>query len=296
MNLDQSGYAGRVFDPVQLKSFLMVAETGGFTSAGRRLGLQQSTVSQHVRRLEEAAGRRLFLRDTRSVELTAEGEVMLGFARSILDTNERAARYFTNSPVRGRLRFGASEDLVVSELPHILRSFRRAHPMVDLELTVELSGILHEQLAAGALDLVLAKRLGEGDGGRLVWREPLAWAAAEDFRLEPGQPVPIIVYPPPSITRARVIEVLGRSKRPWHIACTSGSLSGLTAAALAGLGVMAHVQGLVPQGLRPVKEDLPPLGDTEFVLSAGRAGQREPGRTLAEAILANGDRLRRGGR
>jgi DNA-binding transcriptional LysR family regulator len=283
-----------VFDPVQLRSFLAVAETGGFTSAAHRLGLRQSTVSQHVRRLEEAAGRRLFLRDTHSVELTGEGEVMLGFARGILDAQERASAYFARSPVRGRLRFGASEDFVLSELPQVLRTFRRTHPQVDLELTVGLSGVLHEQLAAGGLDLVLAKRLGQGGGGRLVWREPLVWVAAGDFRLEPEQPVPLIVYPPPSITRARAMRVLDEAGRPWRIACTSGSLSGVRAAALAGLGVMAHARGLVPDGLRQVGAGvLPELGSTEFVLTGGRAAEREPARSLGEAILANGDRLRR---
>ena len=68
-----------MLDPVQLASFLAVAQTRNFTEAGRRLGLQQSTVSQHVRKLEEAAGRRLFLRDTHSVQLTDDGEAMTGF-------------------------------------------------------------------------------------------------------------------------------------------------------------------------------------------------------------------------
>ena len=48
-----------MFDPVHLESFLAVAQARNFTEAGRRLGLQQSTVSQHIRKLEESAGRRL---------------------------------------------------------------------------------------------------------------------------------------------------------------------------------------------------------------------------------------------
>ena len=71
-----------VFDPNLLATFVTVAKARSFTEAGRRLGLQQSTVSQHVRRLEEAASRRLFVRDTHSVALTADGEAMLGLAQS----------------------------------------------------------------------------------------------------------------------------------------------------------------------------------------------------------------------
>src|SRR3546814_12017134 len=81
----------------------------------------------------EAAGRRLFARDTHRVALTADGEAMLGFARSILETGERARQYFEGSKIRGRLRFGVPEDFVLSGLPDILREFTRIHPLIDLE-------------------------------------------------------------------------------------------------------------------------------------------------------------------
>src|SRR3954462_10450852 len=74
-----------MFEPTQLRTFLTAAQTLSFTQAAHRLGLRQSTVSQHVRRLEEAAGCRLFLRDPHGVELTEDGEAMLGFARPILE-------------------------------------------------------------------------------------------------------------------------------------------------------------------------------------------------------------------
>ena len=189
-----------MFDPVQLESFLAVAQTHNFTEAGRRLGLQQSTVSQHIRKLEESAGRRLFVRDTHRVTLTADGEAMTGFAQSIIDTNQRAARYFAGSQLRGRVRFGASEDFVSTRLPELLRDFMRQHALVDLELKVGVSATLYEYLDAGELDLVLAKRRAGEDRGQLVWRDRLAWVSAPGVRVEP--PVPLILYNAPSITRA----------------------------------------------------------------------------------------------
>ena len=293
-----------MFDPVLLRSFLAVAETGGFTAAGRRLGLQQSTVSQHVQRLERAADRQLFLRDTHSVELTGEGETMLGFARSILDAHERATAYFAGPRVSGRLRFGVSEDFAVTELPQVLRTFRHSHPQVDLQLTVGLTGVLNEQLAEGTLDLVLGKRVAGGTGGgrtlwsnRTVWRDRLVWAAGEDFRMEPdgGGALPLIVYPPPSVTRARALAALDRAARPWRITCTASGLSGMIAAARAGIGVVAHSLSLIPPGLRPLPADagLPDLGSTDFVLTGGRGADSEPARALVDAVLANGARLSR---
>ncbi|MFE3068290.1 LysR substrate-binding domain-containing protein [Streptomyces sp. NPDC059247] len=288
-----------MYEPTQLRTFLAVAQTLSFTRAAGRLGLRQSTVSQHVRRLEAATGRPLFVRDTHRVALTEDGEAMLGFARTILQAHERAAAFFGGTRLRGRLRFGASEDFVTTRLPEILESFRREHPEVDLELTVELSGTLQARLAAGRLDLILAKRRGAESGGLLVWEDALIWIGAPGLRLDPDRPVPLILYPPPGITRARALEALEAGGRAWRIACTSSSLSANVAAARAGLGVMVHTRGMVPPGLVPVpaRAGLPDLGEVGFVLRGG--GRDGPGReaadALAEAILAGGDRLHRPG-
>jgi DNA-binding transcriptional LysR family regulator len=288
-----------MYDPTQLRTFLAVSQTLSFTQAAHRLGLRQSTVSQHVRRLEDATGRQLFTRDTHSVELTEDGEAMLGFARRILQVHEQATAFFTGTRVRGRLRFGASEDFVLTRLPEILEGFRYDHPEVDLELTVELSGTLHEQLAAGKLDLVLAKRRPEDPRGELVWRDDLVWIGAERLRLDADRPVPLIVYPPPGITRARALQALEREGRAWRIVCTSGSLNGLIAAARAGLGVMAHSRRLIPPGLfrLPDRAGLPDLGKVDFVLVHGRrrGTAEEAANALATAVLAGGERLRRRG-
>jgi DNA-binding transcriptional LysR family regulator len=284
-----------MLDPDHLESFLAVAQTRNFTEAGRRLGLQQSTVSQHIRKLEQAAGRRLFARDTHSVLLTADGEAMTGFARSILDANARARAYFEGSQLRGRVRFGASEDFVSSRLPELLRAFVRRHALVDLELTVGLSARLYERLDAGELDLVLAKRRAGDEGGRLVWRDRLAWIGAPGTHVDPAQPMPLILYTPPSLTRAMALEALERDGRPWRIVCSSSSQSGLRAAALAELGIMLQARGLIPDGLveMPASARLPDVGDVEFVVQTARKAMRGPAAELAQAILTNGDRLQR---
>lgn len=117
-----------MFEPVQLRSFLAVAETLSFTKAAERLGLAQPTVSQHVRKLEAAAKRVLVARDTREVRLTDNGDAMAGFARSILAAHDSAARYFSGSAMRGRLRFGTADDLAITGLPpRILREFRQLY-------------------------------------------------------------------------------------------------------------------------------------------------------------------------
>ena len=279
-----------VFDPNLLATFVTVAQARSFSEAGRRLGLQQSTVSQHVRRLEEAASRRFFVRDTHSVALTADGEAMLGLAQGILKANERARRYFAGSELRGRVRLGASEDFVQSRLPEVLRELTRVHRAVDLELTVGLSSGLLEALDTGQLDLVLAKRRPGEDRGQLVRREKLVWLGSDPALADPDRPLPLILYPPPGISRAIALEVLERAGRSWRIVCTSSSFSGLNAAALAGLGITVQGDGFVPAGLT-VLPGLPDLGHIEFVIAGPGRTLRGPADALATAILDNAYRL-----
>ncbi|WP_191246605.1 LysR family transcriptional regulator [Amycolatopsis deserti] len=282
-----------MLDPVWLRTFLTVAETRSFTRAGQRLGLRQSTVSQHIRKLEEATSQQLLLRDTHSVSLTPDGEAMIGFAGTILEDIDRALAYFAGPELRGRVRFGASEDFVVGPLPEILREFRRLHPLVDLELTVDLSGVLYEKLRAGELDLVLGKRRAGDESGSPLWTDPLVWVGREGFALEPGAPVPLIAYPPPSITRARALESLQDNGKPWRIVCTSGSLNGLRAAALAGLGVVVFARSLIPAGLveLPAGHGLPDPGEVQFLLTTRSATPRGPTAALSDAIRAEASRL-----
>ena len=284
-----------MLEPILLRTFLTVAETRSFTQAAERLGLRQSTVSQHIRKLEATVGRRLFVRDTHSVTMTADGEAMIEFARNILAANQRAERYFAGSQLRGRLRFGTSDDFVASRLPEVLRDFVRTHPLVDVELTVGLSGELNEKLGRGELDLVCGKRRPGEDRGRLVWRDRLVWVSGELHPLDPSAPAPLILYPPPSISREMALAALERVGRPWRIVCTSGSLSGLRAAALAGLGVTVVAEGLIPPGLAEIPGDhgLPDLGAVEFVLDGASRVMRGPAAKLADAILASGIRLQR---
>jgi DNA-binding transcriptional LysR family regulator len=227
--------------------------------------------------------------------LTADGEAMTRFAQSILDAGNRARRYFAGSRLRGRLRFGVSEDFVTTRLPELLREFVQEHALVDLELNVGVSARLYESMDAGELDLVLAKRPAGDDRGQLVWRDRLVWIGAPGARIDLSQPVPLILYNAPSITRSVALETLERHGLTWRIACASSSLSGLRAAGLAGLGVSVHARGLIPDGLMEINAStrLPELADVDFVVMGARTGQRGPAAALTQAILANGDRLQR---
>ncbi len=264
-----------------LESFVMLQQAGSFTAAAERLGIGQSTISQHIQRLERSLGRQLVQRDTHQVRLTADGEALLGYARGMLDLNGKVASLFGESRLRGRLRLGVSEDVVASRLTAILEDFSRLHPWVDLELTVALSGVLFQMQEVGELDLVLAKRhIGETHG-RLLYREPLVWLARDADVLSRVETVPLIAFPPPSITRKVAQQALDANNIAWRIVCTCGSLSGLTAAARAGMGVLVQPRSMAPTGLREIAPGrLPDLEDIEFVLVPRRGADA----ALVEAV------------
>ena len=164
------------YDPDLLVTFLAVAEAGSFSEAARRRGLRQSTVSQQVRRLEAETRRRLFDRDTHNVSLTVDGQALTVLAGEIFAAYSRAERYFSNAELRGRVRFGASEDFALSSLlPQVLRAFSSRHPGVDIEMTVGLAADLYGHMDEGALDLIFAKRR---QMGAATWCGAKRWSGS----------------------------------------------------------------------------------------------------------------------
>ena len=283
----------RLLDPVLLRSFIAVAETKSFTLAARQIGLSQSTVSQHITRLELLTGRKLLVRNTHSVMPTPDGDAVLPFARRAIEANENIDGYFLGSHMRGRIRVGASEDFAVTALPDVLAEFIDANDEVDLELTVGISAVLYDKYDAGDLDLIFTKRRNGDERGQVAWSENLIWIGRPDRLPRADAPVPLVLYPPPSITRSQAIASLEQAGRSWRVACTSGGLSGMRAAVMAGLGVAAHSTRLIPPSLVPIpaSAQLPALGPIEYVLIG--PGKHQPAaNALAAVILASAYRIR----
>jgi DNA-binding transcriptional LysR family regulator len=275
------------FDSQLLRTFLAVANGLSFTRAAAQLGLSQPTVSQHIRRLEEMAGRQLLRRDTRTVSLTDNGEAMAGFARTILAANDEAVSYFTGSAMSGRLRFGAADELALSELPTILREFRQLYPRINLELTVTQSGTLTRRLAANHLDLIFINQPADSERGRLVRRDRLVWVGIDRIQIDPAQPVPVITYHAPSLSRSAAITALEEGGRTWRITCNTREINGVLAAARAGIGICVLASSRVPADLRVLGErfSLPALPDVEMALIANPRSAHGPVEALSQAIV-----------
>jgi DNA-binding transcriptional LysR family regulator len=251
-----------------LRSFIAVADCGGFHRAAEQLNLTQSTVSQQIKRLELEIKRPLFRRTTRTVALTDDGEMLLGDARRLLQLEEAARHRLTAPRLSGIVRLGANEEVASGSLPSALGRFASLHPDVKLEVQIGVSSEMIEQLDAGRLDVVFAKRPLGSSRGRLVWREPLVWAASDSFNLVPGAALPLALYREHSVSRDAALTALRASELVWQIVYTSPSLTGVRAAALAGLAITPLPASAVIGGLRSLGAEtgLPPLPDLEFTI------------------------------
>jgi DNA-binding transcriptional LysR family regulator len=272
-----------------LRSFVAVVETGGFTRAAERVHLTQSTISQQIKRLELETKRPLFRRTTRSVALTDDGEMLLGDARRLLQLEEAARLRMAAPRLSGTVRLGVVEEVAGGSLPSALGRFAALHPGVKLEVQIGVSAELIELLNAGRLDVVFAKRPLGTSRGRLVWREPLVWAAAEAFDLVPGATVPLALYREKSVSREAALGALSDSELTWEIVYTSPSLTGVRAAALAGLAVTPLPASAVTAGLRILgsEEGLPRLPDLEFAIYE-KTRPEKAATALAAGLLALG--------
>lgn len=251
-----------------LRSFVAVADEGSFTAAAEAVGRTQSAVSQKILRLEEILGRRVFARSSRSLALTRDGERLLGAARRMLALNDETIRQFIVPPVAGRLRLGVADDFIPHQLPRLLARFARSHPGIQLELRTGLSCDLRRDLEAGQLDLVIAKRDGTMQRGRIIWREPIVWIAAAGLNLHPARPVPLVLLPSPCNYRSVALDALRDAGRPSTVVCTASSLMGIQAAVAGGLGATVLGQSFVQAGLQVLgpSEDWPSLPLAEIVV------------------------------
>jgi DNA-binding transcriptional LysR family regulator len=117
-----------------LNVFVQTADTRSFVAAGRTLGISASGIGKSVTRLEQSLGVRLFHRSTRSVTLTAEGEMFLERARRILaevDAAQAELSEVAETP-KGRLRIGLP--MIGEPFLSVLSEFRRRYPEVELDL------------------------------------------------------------------------------------------------------------------------------------------------------------------
>lgn len=138
-----------------LRYFLALAEELHYGRAARRLSISQPPLSLNIQQLEASIDAKLFIRNSKSVRLTAAGKAFEPVARALLERAAEAALLARDVErgASGRLRVGFVGAMLYRGLPQLLRGFQAAHPAVRLVLRELNSADQLQELAHGRLDI-----------------------------------------------------------------------------------------------------------------------------------------------
>ncbi|WP_035725842.1 LysR family transcriptional regulator [Fodinicurvata fenggangensis] len=269
-----------------LRTFVAVAESGGFSAAAKSLNRTQSAVSLQIKRLEEQLNDSLLQRTSRSVALTPAGSTFLPYARRMLRLQEEAQLAVGQRNSSETIRFGITDEQAQAYLPDILAPFTESFPDVQIEITCDQSTELVAALQDGLLDMVLCIRHRATPTGIPVATQPLVWVASPDLHVNRLNPLPLALNPEGCVYRAQALSLLSKAGKRWRIAWTSQSPTGINLALTAGLAVSIKADRSIPEGCIALEDTagLPPLKPAVIELHRSPAGTSLALDTLADMI------------
>ncbi len=144
-------------DTKKLEALLLAVERGSLTAAAEEMGYTQSGLTNMMHSLENELGLDLLIRSKSGVRLTAAGEALLPYMRSVRAESralERAAETFRQSSV-DTLRLGAYSSVARQWLPAVLAEFRREYPDTDVPMAVGGIPDIYEKLRGDDLDCAI---------------------------------------------------------------------------------------------------------------------------------------------
>ena len=255
-----------------LQCFVAVVDAGSLSHAAPMLHRSQSAVSMQLKKLERALDCTLLIRQQRGVQLTADGQQLLGYARRLLDLHAQTLQQFQLEPLQGKIRLGVPDDYAARYLTPVLKQFAPHHRAVEIEVYCEQSTALIPRIERGDLDLALVSRE-HAHQGSLLFYEPLVWVGKADLPVWQQDPLPIAVYEEISLAKRSAIESLALQGRPYRVVYHCSSLAGQIAAVESGLAVAVLTQCSVPAHLSilTAQQGLGPLQPMQVALYRSQA-------------------------
>ncbi len=246
-------------DSYLLRAFLAVAEIGTVSGAAATLNRTQAAVSMQLRKLEELVGVRLFLRSSKGLSLTAQGQVMLPYAREIVTLADEAGKRLSGKTIRDRVRLGVVEDFAAGYLIEILRNFRDQNPDIEIDIIIEPNRRLAALFNDGLLDLTVCDTSCLQRKPTLVWTEYMMWTVRSDFIVDAARPLPIIMFDEGCPWTIPVTGALSQRNIAWKTACVASTLVAVATAVRVGIGIAPMIVNTQPEGCRTLDKssDLP---------------------------------------
>ncbi|KXU87829.1 LysR family transcriptional regulator [Paraburkholderia monticola] len=265
----------RNFDLDLIRTFVAVADSGSMTVAANQLHMTQGAVSQQVKRLEDLLDCLLFVRKTRKLELSRQGEQFLVKARELLRLNDEIWADMMSESLRGSLRVGVPYDLVTPLAP-AMKAFAEAHPHVEISLVCAASPELGEAVNNGRIDVSLVEYVASEAEGEVVHIEPLVWVKGRGSDAWQKRPLPLSMVDERCAFRPVVLGALADEGIAWRTVFESGNIEATAATVRAGLAITAWLASTVPadlETLSPHPAGLPALPPFAICLRLPRTAQ-----------------------
>jgi len=244
----------RNLDLALIRTFVAVADSGSMTAAANLLHMTQGAVSQQIKRLEDLLDCLLFVRKTRRLELSRQGEQFLAKARQLLRLNDEIWTDMTRQPLRSSLRVGVPYDLVTPLAP-AMKAFADAHPLVEISLVCAASPELDEAVNGGRVDLSLVECVASEADGEVVRVEPLVWVKGRGSDAWQRRPLPLSMVDERCAFRPVVLGALADEGIAWRTVFESGNIEATAATVRAGLAITAWLVSTVPADLETLAPD-----------------------------------------
>lgn len=268
-----------------LRTLSAASEGETLTDVARRVGRSQSAISLRLKKLEEELGVQLLRRSGKGSDLTDAGHLAQFYARQILALNDDLVAAMEGMEIAGSLRLGLPADLAETWLASALSLFKRAHPRVHLEVSVERNQLLIEKIRRGELDVAVAITAHPPVDAEPLAQLPVEWIGRVHQSLPVNEDIPLVLFTAPCLFRQAGIDALERSGARWRLAMTSPSLGGLWAAIEAGLGVGIRTTLGLPDTLAPIQSPRLPVLDQVVHMAIYRAeGPLSPAATALIGI------------
>ncbi|QDL90726.1 LysR family transcriptional regulator [Paroceanicella profunda] len=275
----------RNIDMTALRSFVMVAETGGVTRAAARLHLTQSAVSMQLKRLEEMLGQPLLDRSGRGVALTLQGEQLLSFGKRILELNDEVWSRMTDTAYSGEVRLGVPHDIVYPYIPEVLHRFHHAYPRIRVTLDSSYTRKLKRRYEAGEIDVILTTEDVLDAGGETLDTPQLVWVGAPGGSTWRNRPLRL-AFENICIFRAVTQSALDSAGIDWEMAVNSDNTRSVEAAVSADLAIHACIDTTLPPYFERIRHTgaLPELPHVRVNMYAASGPDSGPAQALAGMI------------
>jgi DNA-binding transcriptional LysR family regulator len=281
-----------------LRTFVAIAETGSFTAAANSVFRTPSAVSMQIKKLEETLRCSVFTRDARSVTLTTDGEVLMGYARRMLAINREAVSKFVVPDVAGVVRLGSPDDYGERVLPSVLKRFAQSHPSIAVDVIIDQSANLRRRMGERELDITLFTVCRNvPPDAEILLTEPIVWGGAKGGCAHMRKPLPVSVWEEGCAWRADALEALGREGVEYRIAYMSAHTAGQRSAILADLAIAPLPRSFIGNDIVALgpEQGLPLLSNYNLAMIVAPDASA-PVRAAADHIRATMEAFREAGR